>query len=142
MMKQLSYLIALLAMAAPGSAYASCTATGGFTQLTGTQITNLLVGSLACYPAVGPYQNQEALAGGNITDYKQGPSDTVDPTKIIGTYSVVTSPVDSITYSYSGGPSYTYTVWGTAVAGSGSYDFCVGTTPITVRVASGSAGPC
>jgi hypothetical protein len=124
------------------SAYAACSAATGYSQLMGTDIATLLVGSIACYPTASPYTNQEFLSGGSITDYKKGPSDPIDPSKVIGTYVIQNGRNGSITYHYSGGPSYTYTVWGAVPVTSGNYDFCVGSTPITVRVALGSSGPC
>ena len=145
MIKKVSFLMALLAVAAgSGSAYAtSCTASTGYNELTGIQIRTLLNGSLVCSPATGPYSNQEAHSGGNITDYKMGPTDPVDPSVSVGTYTVANGTGAQITYSYTaGGGTYNYTVWGTTTSGSGSYDFCAGTSPVTVRVVAGSSGPC
>jgi hypothetical protein len=142
MIKKVPHLLALLAMTAgSGSAHASCAPATDYAVLTATQIGTLLVGSTACYPAGPPYENQEFLAGGNITDYKKGPSDPIDPSKVIGTYSLGGGPTGNITYSYTGGPSYLYSVWGPTTPGGTNYDLCVGTIPITVRIAAGS-GPC
>lgn len=139
-MKKLgSFALALLATLSSGHAFAACVAATGYSQLSDGQITSLLVGSIACYPAVAPYTNQEYLSGGIITDYKLGASDLIDPSKAIGGYGIAGG---TITYSYTGGPAYSYTVWGTSTSGSGSYDFCTGGTPISIRVASGSSGPC
>jgi hypothetical protein len=143
MTNRASCLIALLVMiGGSASAYAACSAATGYSRLAGKDITALLVGSIACYPTGQPYTNQEVLSNGNITDYKKGPGDPIDPSKMIGTYAIQSGTNGSITYNYSGGSSYTYTVWGAVPVTSGNYDFCVGSTPITVRVALGSSGPC
>jgi hypothetical protein len=137
------FVIALLAAVSSGSAYAACSATGGFSQLSAAQITTLLSGTTACYPVSPPYENQEFLSGGNLMDYKKGSSDPVDPTKQIGGYVIDAGDANhtgEITYNYTGGANYTYTVWGTSASGPGNYDFCVGASPITIRVASGVGG--
>ena len=141
LIKQVSYLIAAMAAAAV-PAQASCDGSGGYVELSGAQIRSLVNTSIVCYPAVPPYTNQEAHAGGIITDYKQGPTDPVDPSVQVGTYTVPIGPTAQITYSYTGGGTYAYTVWGISTSGPGSYDFCGGSpSPLTVRVVSGS-GPC
>jgi hypothetical protein len=51
-------------------------------------------------------------AGGSILDYKRGPSDAIDPSKVVGTYAINTGN-NTVTYTYGdpGGP-YTYVVSG------------------------------
>ncbi len=72
------------------------------------QVTALLVGNTACYPAGGPpFENQESLGNGTITDYEQG-SNTKDPTGSVGGYTI--SPNGSINYTYTSGPSFAYVV--------------------------------
>ena len=123
---------------------APCTASPGYSQLSGSQIQSLLVGNTACYPVIAPYTNQEYLSGGNITDYKKGPSDPIDPSKVIGTYTIDNTN-NTITYTYTGSPNsvFTYTVWGPVV--SGEYDFCSSGIPLVngpVRIVTGGPGPC
>ena len=124
---------------------APCTASPGYSQLSGSQIQSLLVGNTACYPVIAPYTNQEYLSGGYITDYKKGLSDPIDPSKKIGTYVIDNGQGGEIVYTYTGNPNstFTYTVWG-PVTGN-EYDFCVGSTPLAggpVRIASGGPVAC
>lgn len=122
----------------------SCVASAGdgYAQLSASAVANLLGTSMACYPAAGPpWTNQEYHTGavgansGNVIDYKKGPTDPRDPSKQIGSYTIVgTGNGGQITYNYTNGPSYSYSVWGTQTSGSGTYDFCNGTTPLTGRV--------
>jgi hypothetical protein len=138
-MKRTSYLISLLLAVGPGPAWAlNCAATAGYAQ----QDPANLIGQTACYPATGPYRNQEFLTGGNIIDYKKGPTDKVDPTKTVGAYFNNENSL-TMTYTYiSGSTPYTYTIWGPTAANT--YDFCLnGTTPLPggVRVVSGQV-PC
>ena len=123
-----------------GPALAACTTNGSYVQQNAGQIASLLVGNTACYPVASPYTNQEYLSGGNITDYKKGPSDPIDPSKVIGTYVIDSGQGGEIVYTYTGSPnlSFTYTVWGPVA--TGEYDFCVGSTPLAggpVRIAAG-----
>jgi hypothetical protein len=53
-----------------------------------------------------------------------GSSDPVDPTAQVGTWSIA---ANQVTYSYTGGPSYSYEIHG---PNGGPYDFCQGTTPV------------
>ena len=144
MIKKTAHFIALLAaIAGSGPAFATnCTASDGYPQLSDSDIAALLVGATACYPASAPFTNQEYLSGamsGTITDYKKGPADPIDPSANIGTYGIAGGVSGQITYSYTGGPSYTYSVFGPT---SGIYDFCPSGSPppIQIRVASGSSG--
>ncbi len=96
---------------------------------------------MACYPAGGPpWTNQEYHQGsgitGSLSDYKHGPAGAgnKDPTAVIGTYTVAGVGGGQVTYSYTAGGSFVYTVWGTQSSGSGTYDFCNGTTPLPGRV--------
>lgn len=52
--------------------------------------------------------------GGPILDYKRGPSDAIDPSKVVGTYSINMGN-NTVTYNY-GDPSgpYTYVASGGA----------------------------
>jgi hypothetical protein len=55
-----------------------------------------------------------------LVDYKRGPSDATDPSATVGTY--VVNANNTVTYNYSGGPSYTYDVC--LVASTNTYTFC------------------
>jgi hypothetical protein len=154
--------VVLANLAAPGVglAFTPCTLVGNpvsYIELSSTDIEALLGGSMACYPASGPYTNQEFHTGasnastGNIIDYKKGPTDPIDPSKTIGSYNITTTIGRGshaiITYTYTGSSpsSFTYTVWGPDPAGPTLYDFCNGLTPLAggpVRIATGGPAPC
>jgi len=143
-MKATAYALSVLLAVAPGAAWAlNCTASPGYSQLSQSNISTLLSGNTACYPSSGAPNNQEAHSGGTsgtITDFKKGPSDPNDPSSQVGTYAIDGS--GNITYNYSGGPTFVYSVWGATPPAPGVYDFCTGTTPLPgqVRVAGGSGG--
>ncbi len=134
-MKRTIYALSLLLAIGSGPALATnCMVSGGYAQLSGTQISSLLEGRTACYPAGGPpWTNQEAHSGGTITDFKQG-TNPVDPSGPVGTYTISSGDPGTITYNYSSGPSFSYTVFGSNSANAGTYDFCVGATPLAGRV--------
>lgn len=139
----LSALSALLALGS-GSALAACSNSSGYMRLNGPDLSTLLTGNTACYPAGGPpWTNQELHSGGNIIDYKKGPSDPVDPSKTIGTYAVTGTDMGVVTYSYTGGGSFSYEVFGGASLPLGNYDFCSGGSPLAngpVKIKSGGGG--
>jgi hypothetical protein len=107
-----------------------------YTQLNQSQVQTLLSGTTACYPTAAPYQNQEYLSGNTLWDFKKGPTDPVDPSTNIGTVSINSD--GTVTYVYGGGPTYQYSIWGTATSGPGTYDFCSSASAgIVVRVVPG-----
>jgi hypothetical protein len=125
---------------------AQCATSGSYKQLNQSDIESLVGLGTACYPAGGPpWTNQEyhtsSGASGTIIDYKKGPSDPRDPSKAVGTYTV--NADSTITYNYTVGGTYTYSVWGKTNGKGATYDFCVGSTPLPggVRIISGS-GAC
>jgi len=112
-------LVALIAgFGAAGAAEAQCPA-----GLTTAQLISTLSGKYACArrqagvtPAPGcgnPNDTWNELHQGSqtgqIIDYKRGPTDPVDPSKPVGTYTINAN--DTVTYNYGGscGP-YTYTL--------------------------------
>jgi hypothetical protein len=56
--------------------------------------------------------------GGNLIDYKKGPSDRVDPSKSVGSWS---ASADTVTYDYGRGGTFRYQLHNN---GGGSYTFC------------------
>ena len=136
----------------PVAAFADCTnnpTSNG--ALSPGQLTALLGGKTACVAGGFGWENQEYHSGtssGSIIDYKHGAPapGKVDPTTTIGTYSIGGSTYGQVTYSYTGGPSYTYYVLGNSAPvtpRAGTYYFCTafGGTPITVKVEA-TAGGC
>ncbi len=121
---------------------------GSHVQYSQSQTTNLLTGSLACYPTASPFSNQEAhYASGTLGDYKKGPAGAgvVDPTLTnIGRWAV--DGAGKVTYNYTPGTTYSYFVFGPngTNPGNGTYDFCIAVngTPVVIRVVKNSTGPC
>jgi hypothetical protein len=124
-MKKLVLCGAALLPLMSGEALAACTDA----QVTGTNLTALVIGQTVCASAGGDqWQEEHRAAGNQLWDYKQGPGDPVDPSEQVGTWSV-NETSSTITYDYGGGTSYTYTVHGT-YPGSGPFSFCVGGSEI------------
>ena len=107
-----------------GEAIALCSETAGWKKMTtagsgGSLAISTLTGKTVCVGSAGNWDAQEFhQSGGALKDYKKGPSDTVDPTSQVGTWSPLP---DQISYTY--GPTvYIYDVY----EKTGSYSFCVG----------------
>jgi hypothetical protein len=109
------------------------------------QLTTLLTGKTVCdanatydscakHPERSPciikmgIQEQHRV-GGQLWDYKMGPSDAKDPTVLVGDWSITGSDEDTVVnYAYPpGGTPAAYKVFD-AGAGTGTYYFCSGTT--------------
>ena len=113
-----------------GAQAQSCKCTGaGATQITdtgsSTTLTTTISGSTACVAkAGGGWESQEQhRTGGQLWDYKLGPTSTVDPTEQIGTWVVSGNGAQSIvTYTY-GAQVFPYKVCRVS-ATSTSYGFC------------------
>lgn len=125
-MKRLMVGVILLA-GISAEAIAACNAN---TRVTGNALTTLVTGNTVCAAAGGDRWQEQHRSGGALWDYKKGPSDPVDPSKQVGTWSIASN---FITYSYTGGPSYTYSIHGPT---GGPYSFCTG--PNGSEVVSGA----
>lgn len=136
----LASTIALMCVAQ--GAIAAC----GDTQIVDTNLTNLLSGSTVCVSnGSGGWENQEQhLSNGDLVDYKKGPSDPVDPTKKVGTWSVSGSGTGTmVNYSYtdasgSSGP-FSFTVHSNDNV---NLSFCNGTTEVVAATLKNSIGSC
>jgi hypothetical protein len=89
----------------------------GFPALNQNGIRSAVGNNMVCIPAGSGWQDQEYHSGntssnsGNIIDYKLGPSSKTDPSTTVGTYSISNAGgTGSITYTYTGGSSYTFSV--------------------------------
>ncbi len=100
------------------------------TRVTGAALTNLVSGNTVCATSGTKTWQEQHRAGGQLWDYKKGPNDPVDPSKQVGTWSIAGN---NVTYSYTGGPSYTYSIHGPS---GGPYSFCTG--PNGTEVISGA----
>ena len=93
-------------------------------KVSGSALTTLLsgtgAGNTVCAVRNGERWQEQHRSGGQLWDYKQGPTDAVDPTTQVGTWSTA---ANEVTYSYNGGSSYTYSIH---EEGTGLYSFCTG----------------
>ncbi len=112
-----------------GQAMAACTGA----PMAEAALRSVLSGNTVC--AIRGAESWQELhqAGGALVDYKRGPTDRVDPSEQVGTWSIASN--GQITYNYGPGSSYRFSV--RAIAGS-SYSFCgIGTPDIDVTVKLG-----
>lgn len=138
-MKKLLVVIPFL-VGGIGNAVAAC----GSGYLNGSAVSSLLSGNTVCSPAgcsgaSCQWQEQHGgTGGGTLTDYKKGPSDPIDPTKPVGTWSVATTGNTNgkVTYSYTGGGNYPYDVKNNGT----NYSFCGTNGEFTFTVKSGLVG--
>jgi hypothetical protein len=124
----------LIVGGAEGAAVACSAPTGALNQ-SNLSTTLESGGRIACDGSPGNWENQEIHSAGTLTDYKKGPTDPVDPTTTVGSYSINSSGI--ITYNYGPGSSFAFYVVpeaGTTATTPGAYDFYEG--------ADGNGGPC
>ena len=117
------------------NAMATCT-----TPLTQVAISTALEGNYAS-GTNGTESWNEGHCSKTLYDYKKGPTDPIDPQKIVGSYSYSTSNGSgTVQYSYTGGPSFTYFV---QFISTGSYRFCPtgGGTDLIITVAPKAGCP-
>ena len=89
-----------------------------------TRVNNLgtvLPGNTVCAERGTDKWQEQHVAGGALFDYKLGPNHLIDPIKKVGTWSIGAED-DEVTYSYTNGPSFTFTVH----EKGGLYNFCAG----------------
>ena len=125
-MKRLMVTSIILLAGISGEAMAACTAP---TRVQGTALSTLITGKTVCAALGADKWQEQHRAGNQLWDYKKGPSDPVDPSKQVGTWSIV---ANNVTYSYTGGASFTYSVHDDG----GTYSFC--TAPNGSIVVSGA----
>lgn len=110
------------------------------------EIQALLVGSYACVHGGSGWN--EVLAGGTsgtVTEYAKGPSDPVDPSQQVGTYTISSGSggnPDYITYNYGTGGSFSYAIGPKATTGAGPYNFCNIGTGATISVTVQASTSC
>lgn len=99
-------------------------------------VANALSGKTVCATLGSQKWQEYHQPGGSLIDYKKGPSDPVDPTKTVGTWSTSGNGNNSrVTYNYGTGGSYSYEVH----LSGGTYTLCgVGGAPtLDVTLPSG-----
>lgn len=79
-----------------------CSSDPQVTATTDPSITTVLSGSTVCTSD----SQEQHRSGGELWDYKMGPSDPTDPTSQVGTWQI---SGDTVIYNY-GGPDYTFTL--------------------------------
>lgn len=104
--------------ALPMSSWAECTPA---TRLTGRALQDLVSGNTLCASRNADRWQQQHHPDGTLWDYKMGPGHPVDPSKQVGTWRI---QGNQITYTYTGGQSYTYSIHKVTGA-TARYDFCV-----------------
>lgn len=119
-MKHLMVASIVLLSGISGEVMAACTTPA--TQVTGAALATLISGQTVCATRGSDRwqeQHQGGPLSGSLSDYKKGPTDPIDPTETVGTWSVNTT-ANTVTYTYTGGSSYTYSVYNDG----GTYSFC------------------
>ena len=111
-----------------GAAVAQTSGCAQNTRVTGSALTTLVSGNTVCATRGADRWQEQHRVGGQLWDFKKGPSDPVDPTSQVGTWAIASN---NVIYSYTGGPSFTY-----SIHGSGPYSFC--TAPNGTAVVSGA----
>ena len=126
------FLGGCLLVASVGVASAACPGT----PLTG--LGTLLADKLICGTNLGNgehYQEEHRSAGSVLWERAKGPSDPVDPSAQVGTWSIDTSGAnEQVCYNYGAGGTYCHTVslnGGIAGANGSTYSFCSGSGEVT-----------
>ncbi len=144
-MKGVTFLSGVLLLAVAGQVAAQCTAN----RVSGAALIGLLQDKTVCGTATGAggsnagdrwQEFHDGAAGsGPLIEWAKGPNDPVDPTHQVGTW-LANGRAGTVTYSYSGGGSYTWLVYGD---GGGVYSFCTGangTAVATATIKNGQVG--
>jgi hypothetical protein len=112
-------VIGLLPLLFGGSVFAQAACPcGAGTRVVEPALTTLLAGKTVC-AALGAETWQEfhgggTAAGGPLSDWKRGPGHSVDPSAVVGSWSIVNVPDANaeslVKYQYTGGGVYLYSV--------------------------------
>lgn len=139
-LKRISLLFAGLLLSGAAAAQ-SCACDSGASRVTGPALATLLEGKTVCVGTPGNWQNQELHSGGTVIDYKKGPGDAKDPSKAIGTYSVSPAGGGTVTYNYTSGGSFTFSVCSESTTPA-RYAFCQGASKVVsaARIGATSSG--
>jgi len=133
-MKALVVSALLVCSTLSGNAFAACSGNS----LNQTQLRDLLSGKTVCATLGNDKWQEEHRVGGDLWDYKLGPSSTMDPSEKVGTWSVTGSGSNAqVVHTYTSAGAYSYKVYDN---GNGTYDFCGSSTVSNATVRA--AGPC
>jgi hypothetical protein len=107
-------LAASVTIISAGSAHAqeACPCGDGELVTSAAEIATLLGGQTVCASLSATEQWQEYHStDGTLTDYKKGPTDPIDPSKVVGSWSAVGNGVNAhVAYNYGSGGTYQYEV--------------------------------
>ncbi len=108
-MKQLIITSLVLLAGISGEVMAGCASnTQVINKKNDPELTTLISGQTVCATRGAEKWQEQHRVGAQLWDYKKGPTDKLDPSKQVGNWSINLD--NTVTYSYTGGPSYTYTV--------------------------------
>ena len=145
-MKRILLLSVLFLAAAIGNAAANCTDN----QVTGKAFDSLLSDKLVCgRPAAGStndrWQEEHIVKtknGGDLYDYKKGPTDKVDPRVKVGTWAASSNQVTYTYDKYTPTQTFTYSVF--LISGD-TYSFCTkvkGTEVVRANIITNTNAGC
>ena len=118
-MKKVSIFGAILASCVVGESMAACTDPAV------PDLTALIAGNTVCAMLGTDKWQEQHRVGGELWDYKLGPTSTTDPTERVGDWMIIPGRgTDIVRYQYGSGRYY-YTVHGNGVVGVGNpHSFC------------------
>jgi hypothetical protein len=97
----------------------------------GNALRTLLTGRTVCAIRASERWQEFHQSDGALIDWKRGPTDPVDPTKQVGTWSASNGTNADVTYNYGAGATYTFIVCAVpTVAAVTSYTF-IGPSTVT-----------
>ena len=105
-------------------------------------LSTLLLGNTVCGKEVGGtdqwQEEHRSGSGGELWERAKGPSDPVDPSHRVGTWTLDgTNGRPTVRYDYTGGSSYTFSVHSN---GGDNYSFCDGSTEVATATIITSGG--
>jgi hypothetical protein len=90
----------------------------------GNTLRTLLTGKTVCAARASERWQEFHNSTGALVDYKRGPSDVVDPSKTVGSWSATNGSSATVSYNYGTGGSFAYIVCAVpTVAAPTSYTF-------------------
>jgi hypothetical protein len=112
-------LASTLLLMGVGNAMAACETS---TRVSGGNLASTLSGNVFSGSKDTEQWQEVHCANGQLWELAKGSSDPVDPTHQVGSWSTSAADGGTVTHSYTGGPSYTWTLHTT----SEGYAFCTG----------------
>ncbi|WP_126445731.1 hypothetical protein [Sulfuricystis multivorans] len=140
-MKQRLLLIGCAFALLSGSAFSQCgSATNRLNQ---SELSAALSGKTVCATLGNDKWQEYHAPGGDLIDWKKGPSNPVDPTTKVGTWSISGAGNNAvINYSYSGGGTYSFAVYANKQGNNfvAPFDFCGSSNVTNATLSSGQVG--